>query len=477
MEKQIRKIIKTPKNYWQEMALILASIIYFFYFSLASVLKYNNFYTGRFDLGNMTQTVWNTKHGDFFMLTNPNGTNEVSRLAFHADFILAFFAPLYFIWEDPRVLLIIQSLVLALGGIFVYLIAKEVLKNKTISLVLSVCFFLNPAVNYTNLFDFHSVTLATTFLLAAFYFIIKRKWFLTILFLFLAGITKEQVWGITFIFGLYLIFISKQKLLGTAVSILSLITFYVLFWHAIPFAAKDQHFALEFYSDYGNSPGEIIKNILINPIDAIKILTMPDRISYLRQLFIPLGYLSFIFFPFLIFASPDLFINLMSGSNQMHQIYYQYSATVTPFIFIGAIYGIKFLIKKIPEIPLGAISIFILILTITSAYNYGPLLFAKKPNNAWYKKPLANKHVINNYLKAVPENTKISASNDLGSHLSHRKDIYVMPLGLEKADMAMLLMQNSNDQERKNLADMKINPNFTLIFNDGDFYVFKKINP
>ncbi len=477
MEKESNKIISFLKKYWQEICLVLASITYFFYFSIASILKYNNFYTGRFDLGNMTQTVWNTKHGDFFMLTNPNGTNEVSRLAFHADFILAFFAPFYFLWEDPRLLLIIQSGILALGGIFVFLIANEVLKNKTISLVLSICFFLNPAVNYTNLFDFHSVTLATTFLLAAFYFILKKKWFLVVLFLFLAGITKEQVWGITFIFGLYLIFISKQKLLGIVISILSLSTFYILFWHAIPYAAKDQHFALEFYSDYGNSPGEIIKNILLNPIEATKTLIHPDRIIYLKQLFIPLGYLSIFFFPFLIFASPDLFINLMSASPQMHQIYYQYSSTVTPFIFIAAIYGIRFLIKKIPEISFNLISVSVLIFSLTSAYNYGPLIFAKKPNDSWYKKPLANKQIVNNYLNSISQDVKISASNDLGSHLSHRKDIYVMPLGLEKADLAMLLMHNSNDQERQNLEEMKVNPNFTLVFNDGEFYVFKRITP
>lgn len=477
MEKQIKKIINKPQDYWQEIVLSISAVIYAIFFSVASIFKYNNFYTGRFDLGNMTQTVWNTKHGDFFMITNPNGTEEVSRLAFHADFILAFFAPLYFLWEDPRVLLILQSIILAFGGIFVYLIAKEILKHRTLSLVLAICFFLNPAVNYTNLYDFHSVTLATTFLLGAFYFILKKKWTTTVLFLFLAGITKEQVWAVTFFFGLYIAFISRQKALGAVISILSLLTFFILFWYAIPHAAAGQHFAVEFYSDFGDSPGDIIKSVITNPIKTIETLLLPDRVGYLRQLFIPLGYLSLIFFPFLIFASPDLFINLLSGSPQMHQIYYQYSATVTPFIFIGAIYGIRLLNKHIPEISNSIIGIFLLILTLTSAYNYGPLPFAKKPNDAWYKKPVPNKEIINNYLNSIPKDVKLSASNDLASHLSHRKYIYVMPVGVEQADLTLHLMHNSNDQERKNFEDMKNNPDFTLIFKDDDFYVFKRINP
>ena len=110
--------------------------------------------------------------------------------------MLVLLSPFYLIWEDPRVLLLIQTIILSFGGIFVYLISKHLLSNKTISLVFAFCFYLNPAVNYTNLFDFHAVTLATTFFLSAFYFIFKSNYKLVVLFLILAGITKEQTWAI-----------------------------------------------------------------------------------------------------------------------------------------------------------------------------------------------------------------------------------------------------------------------------------------
>ena len=470
-------MIKFTKKYKHELGLGIFALTYFIYFTTASFLRYTNYYTGRFDLGNMAQTVWNTIHGNFFIMTNPNGTEEVSRLAFHADFILILLAPFYLIWEDPRMLLLIQTFVLTFGGIFVYLIAKHVLKNKALALTFAICFYLNPALNYTNLYDFHAVTLATTFLLGAFYFILTKKWSRAVLFLFLAGITKEQVWAINVLIGIYIFFIGKQKTLGASVAILSGLIFYVLFWIVIPESAGSEHFALEFYSDYGDKPAEVIKNIILNPVDAVQTLLLPDRLSYIKQLFMPLGYLSIIAFPFLIFAAPDLVINILSNFAPMHEIYYQYSSTITPFIFLSAIYAAYFILKKFPEVPYEAIISFLLILTFISSYNYGPLPYAQKPNNAMFKKPLIIKNSVNNYINSISDDFIISASNNLGSHLSHRRQIFVLPLGIEKSDLVMFLLRNPNENEKKAFEDIQNNPNFGLEFREENFYVFKRISP
>ena len=358
------RIPRKLRIYWQEAFLAFLAISYFSYFTLASFLRYTNFYTGKFDLGNMSQTVWNTIHGNFFMLTDPNGTAEISRLGVHGDLILILLSPFYLIWEDPRMLLLIQTLVLSLGGIFVYAIAKEVLRNKTLSLVFAFAYYLSPAVGWTNLYDFHAVTLATTFLLGGFYFILKQKFVTGVIFLLLAGITKEQIWAINVLFGLYLFFIGKQKNLGSLLAVFSAAVFYVLFWVAIPVASGGQHFALGFFEQFGSTPGEVVRNILISPVDVLQVVTSPERLDYLNKLFQPLGFLSIFGFPFLIFAGPDLSINLLSSFSPMHQIYYQYSAGITPFIFISAIYGVKLIRKAIPQIPIQFFSVFILILSI-----------------------------------------------------------------------------------------------------------------
>src|SRR3989344_5309848 len=118
--------IEKKINY-QMTILWTAMASYIAYFSYVSFQKHLNFFTGRFDLGNMDQTVWNSLHGRFFEFTDPSGTEIVSRLAYHADFILIILSPFYLLWEDSRMLLLIQTVVIALGAYFVYRISDFVL--------------------------------------------------------------------------------------------------------------------------------------------------------------------------------------------------------------------------------------------------------------------------------------------------------------------------------------------------------------
>ena len=464
-----------------EICLLFFVSLYILYFTTASFLKHDNFYTARFDLGNMDQVVWNTLHGRIFEFTDSTaaqGDGIVSRLVFHADFILILLAPLYLIWENPKMLLLTQTIVLAFGSIFVYLISKEVLKNKQISLIFAFAYLINPAVNWVNLYDFHPVALATTFLLAAFYFLIKKRYFLLVLFLILAGICKEQIWVINFLFGLYIVYKHKNMLLGTTISLISLAIFYLLVWKLIPGVRAEDHFALKFYSDYGESPTDIIKNILFSPGKVWETILKPDRLDFIKQLFLPLGYLSLLAPVFLIFAAPDLLIDLLSSRQSFHQIYYQYSATITPFIFISAIYGVSRIRRTIPEISPRTISVILLIFTLLSAYSFGPLIFAKKPNDKMFREPNKNSTTIRTYLRSIPEDLTLSTTNDLGAHLSQRAGIYTVPVATDSSDMVLFILKE--DKQRNPLSLYAVheavvgNPDYKLVYQLDNFYVYQR---
>ena len=213
----------------------------------------------------MSQTVWNTSNGKIFLLTNPDGVEQISRLGVHSDFFLVLFAPFYFIWADPKILLFFQTLALAAGGVFVYLIAKKILQDKTLSLILGTSFLFNFWIHEENIFDFHAVTLATGLILAASYFLLKKRYILFSLFLFLSVITKENVFLISAIFGLYFFFIEKRRIVGIVLSALSLGAFLYLTSIAIPGARGTDHFALSYYSYLGDSTASAIKNLFFKP--------------------------------------------------------------------------------------------------------------------------------------------------------------------------------------------------------------------
>ena len=107
--------------------LILA---YAVFFSAASIQKHHAFQTTDFDLGNLSQVVWNTLHGRPFLLTNPEGAQPEMSLGIHVWPIILLLAPLYLVWPDPRLLLIAQSVVIALGAWPVYLLAQRAASSK-----------------------------------------------------------------------------------------------------------------------------------------------------------------------------------------------------------------------------------------------------------------------------------------------------------------------------------------------------------
>jgi len=473
-------IIKLVTKYPYEITLSLLFTAYTVYFSTISILRYEHYYTGRFDLGNMAHTVWNTLHGRVFEFTNPNGTEIVSRLAFHADFLLILLAPFYLIWEDPRMLLLIQTIVVAAGAFFVYAIANKILNNKALALTFAFIYLINPSVQRANIYDFHAVTLATTFLLGAFYFLYKKQYIIFILFAFLAGITKEQIWAIIALFGIYIFLIQKEKKLGIAVFSISSFLFYFLIWHAIPSASDGTHFALSYYAEAGeiDSPSKLLKELLINPDKTYSLLTTESRRNYLHSLFKPLGYLSLFSPLYLIFALPDLGINLISRKPHLHQIYYQYTSAITPFLFIAAIFTVDFIKKRWQRIPIFVIIIYSLLLSIYSAYLYGPLPGSREPNLDMLTKPFANKKNVDVFLASIPINASVSASNSIGSHLAHRRYLYTLPQGWDQADYVIFNLDDPNAMPslsaNKALLIELVQRSYIKIYDDGKIFGLKK---
>ena len=476
------------------LCLGLFILAYILYFTAASFLRYDNFFTGRFDLGNMDQTVWNTIHGRIFQTTDANGTAIISRLAYHADFILILIAPLYLIWSNPGMLLLLQTVVLGLGAVFIYFIATNLLKNKNLALVFSAIYLLNPSLQFTNLYDFHAVVLGTTLLLGTFYFFLKKNYLFFILFAVLSGLTKEDIWAIIAIFGLAIITraiienklsinLSKKRLLevllGLTVFLLSSFIFYLLIWIIIPYFNGAQHFAISYFSDYGGTASDISKNIVFMPLKTLSLLFTVQNIHYLFQLFLPFGFISLISPLYLIFAVPDLLINLLGTNLGFHEIYYQYTAAITPFIAISSIYAAFFLKKHFSLINNRIIITYLIIAALISVYLYGPLPGTLHANVDMFKKQLVNSKIIDNFISTIPTRFSIAATNNLGSHLSRRQKIYTIPVGIDQADVVLFLLNDPfaqpSLQAQKNMAmQMKNDKRYIQVFKDGDFIAFEK---
>lgn len=474
------KLIRIKLNL-ETHALVLWTMIlaYIFYFTYVSFEKYNNFFTGRFDLGNMDQTVWNSLHGRIFELTNPDGINTISRLAFHSDFILIALAPFYLLWEDPRMLLLIQTVVLALGAYFVYKISEHVLKNQNISLCFAASYLLNPYLQKQNLFDFHAVTLATTFLLAAFYFIVKKRYYFMLLALVFAVITKEQIFVAAALILVY-VYVKTKEMKWLAFSVCSFGAFYLLVAKFIPDARGSAHFATEYFRDFGDSPSEIIKTLVGRPDKTAGALFTNSNFLYLGRLLMPAGFISLLSPLTLIFAAPDLLINLLSKNENLRSLTFHYAAAIIPFIYTSAIFGAKKLLSyNLKFINSKTLFFYLLFAALASAYLYGTLPGSARPSLEIYTKALANRSEVSDFLNRIPPDLSVAATNNLGSHLSHRQKIYTLPMGASDADVIVLLLNDNYAKPtlsaQKNLVQRLLrDKRYVKVYESGDFIAFEK---
>ena len=191
------------------------------YFSFLTLQRYAAFEARALDLGNLNQALWNMAHGNWFRMTNQE-EGVVTRLAMHVEPILLLLAPFYRLWPTPEALLVFQAVVVALGALPLFALARHQQLGDWLGLVFAVAFLLNPTVQAANWLEFHPVTLAPTFLMAAFYFLVTGRtgWFA--LFAALAAGCKEEIGLLVFMLGLYAWLALKRPRLGLVTMVLGL---------------------------------------------------------------------------------------------------------------------------------------------------------------------------------------------------------------------------------------------------------------
>lgn len=479
-------MLKSISKYKYQILLWLSIVFFIIIFSYLSIRRYRTLNSYYYDLGIMNQVVYNTSQGRFLEMTNQELIKNTSRLAIHFDPIMALFAPFYKIYQGPEVLLIGQAIILGLGALAVFLISKKILNQDLISLIFSLLYLLYFPIQRVSLFDFHAVTLSTTFFLFALYFNLVNKNNFYFLFIFLALLTKENIGLVVIFLGLYLTFVKKQKRLGVVTSLTGLIFFVSTVYFIIPYFRGTEHFATKYFFDIKSR----LNTIFVDGFSYVKILILPNFYS----LFSPLT---------LLMSLPEWAINILSSNNNMRSIFFHYNSVIVAFIFYSLILGYKNFLNIVKNKKLRIIFFAIFIfLNLRSVYKYNPVpYFVSDP--IFYKEIDAIKtnsiKIWKNNLK--DENIKVSTTPKLAPFFTNRKYYYNFlydsafnEMGLTEKDILKKEMNkyvladyviinkseigdvNTETLPVKFYQKLRNDHDFKIIFSDSqDIEVYKKI--
>lgn len=353
-----------------------------------NVFRYNNFDFGKFDLGNMSQMLWNTMHGRFMYLTDYFGTNLPRWAMSHVDPILLLFLPLFAVIQHPLTLVISQFIIISLAAFLVYKIAYLRLESKAAASFIGVSYILYPALGYLNAWTgYHGVTAAVPFFFAAFYVFEKmykernfsRKnltifWILLVI--VMAG--KEQLPLYVFLYALFILGFRHIKeegkkwyktvtgKLGVAMLSVSALWFITAFFIIIPafshyrvagynrFAAEigivgdktrdvsKPNYFLSRYEAFGDSYTDVIFGMLLDHQKAIRLFFGGDRIDNLRKTFDPVLFLPLAYPQILFISVPDFLMNYLTSADGVGtaEITNHRISMIIPVLFIATIYAI-----------------------------------------------------------------------------------------------------------------------------------------
>ncbi|TEU15319.1 MAG: DUF2079 domain-containing protein [Anaerolineales bacterium] len=421
------------------VVVILLMTLYTITFCALSIRRYDTLDTGGYDLGNMDQAVWNSLHGRFLRLTNIEGVDI--RLAHHVEPILIPISLLYLIYSSPVTLLVLQTVVIALGALPVFWIAQQRLQSDFAGIAFTLAYLLFPALESANLTEFHAVTLTSGFLLYALYFIHRadrdedrRNYLYFVPFALLAMACKEEIPLLIAVLGLYIFFSQKEKIGGIATLAAGTLWFWIAVYIIIPhFNPEGRSPFMSYYDELGGNPLQIGFRLLTHPRLTWQLLFTADKVTYLLALLAPLAFSSLLAPQILLLALPSLAINLVSGNRWMHQWYAfrHYSAPIVPFIILSAIGGTAFLVN-LAERRLDldrrktahSLASLILLSSLCCHWYYGRSPLAR----GFRASPVtSHAHLVYEFALLIPPEAALSTSYQLNSHLSQRQSIYLLP--------------------------------------------------
>ncbi|MGB3684007.1 MAG: DUF2079 domain-containing protein [Rubrobacteraceae bacterium] len=450
---RLRKTLNGLKRPGPREIVMAIAILYVVVFSLLSIYKHETYASSRFDLGNMDQAVWNSANGRILEATDEQG-EITSRLKNHADFLLLAFVPLYWISPSPLWLLIAQSAAVGLGAIPLYWLAKRFLNRDWPAAIIAIAYLFNYGLQSANLFDFHAQMMAGTFLLFAFHYMLERRPLLFVLFATLASLTKEEIVLLVVMMGLYALLVEKRPRWGIPIFVAGTAYFLLIMQVVIPaFNVGDTSELVEGrYEAFGGSITGVARTALTDPLFTLSYLLSGNKPLYLASLLGMTGFLA-LFAPLVLaIPLPEIAINLLSDRPQMANVRYQYSAPILPFVYLAAAAGLRnledfwerarnyrrrpftWLGRLAPEGKARSLPLFlalgILLFGAQVAYDAGPLpLFSSPDNTSTVIHPPSREHLdaLNEAVSRIPDGAKVSATNQIGPHLAHRRYLYLFP--------------------------------------------------
>lgn len=424
------------------------------------------------DFGQYDQAIWKvSRFQEPIMYHFIHG--KINVLGDHVTPSVFLISPLYWFTDKSEMILIVQALAVALSGLVLYDIGKNILKNRLLAFSVLSCYFLFVGLQNAVITDFHELTVMTLPLMLTFWAIINKRTRLYFIFLILTLGFKEITFSLGIGIGIALFFLKKEwRKIGISTILISIL------WGIIAFLIILPHFSRGGYLYSALIPGGFFDKIYA-------FVDQPQKRSTL--------FYSFSSFSFLPLFAPQFWFAIIQDyagrflprdfvtrwTLGMH-----YNAQSAVLLALSSIYGLKYLLKFSLFKKYNLIISIILILNSLFLFRFilhGPFLLFINP--AFYVQT-EKFSFLNDIINKIPKNTSVMTQNNLATRFTHQ-DVRLVTLDYVNAKPEYILLDMREGQSPNNYfgsgdlgkiyGQLSKDKNYRIIYSTKEQFLFKKI--
>ena len=317
-------------------------IIYCLFFTLLTYKRFQNLQSGTFDFGIHRQLLWNIAHGNLFATS----IEVVNYLGDHFSVLALIPGMLYALFPHVLFIFFFQALMVTIAAAGIYKMFAVVCKSKPIGIFFMIIFGFYIGVSGLLLADFHVEVIALPLLVWGInYYLILKKAYLGIGLLLLSLLAKEDVGILVGTLGIAGYGLNKDKK-GLILAVVAYLFSAAALFIFIPyFRGGVPSDTLLRYAQWGDSPAQIIFNLLTHPLQLLEYLFGGVRFSYFMRMFFPLMFLPLLNWRRLLIAVPSMAVNMLSSFDAQVTGINQYQMMTTAALFFAAAYGLNTLMR------------------------------------------------------------------------------------------------------------------------------------
>lgn len=469
--RSVRSARARMSAHWQ---VTLLTALLFTAYSGYAVTRHATYLTAGYDLGIFDQAVRN--YARFRTPEVPLKGTDYNILADHFHPIIALAAPLYWIWNSPNVLLVLQVALIAASVPVVYSFALRRMARGG-ALVVAVSYSCGWAIQAMIDFDFHEVAWGVPILAVAIDALDRRDDRTLLISAGLLMLVREDMGAVLVMLGLLRMSHRPRRtgylLVGAGVAGYLLVTSVI-----IPAFAANGQFAYWTFDALGEDLPHALLNIVLHPVRTVELLFTPAvKAQTLAYFFVPLALLP-LRSRYALIAVPLLAQRFFNSRDHLWTTHFHYNALpwlvlVLAMVDGGARLGI-WSRPRLNRLMLAWLLIVPIYLTAVANIT-APVLRRMLIGSAWEMN--AHLRAQQAAVRQVPRDVCVSVDDRLATKLTRTNRVTLPGIPTPRNDFVVLDMSQEQvgfplDSPQKVLADSRA-AGFVQVFAQGDLLVLR----